>query len=162
MSVKNAGIRRTRKIGGGMLGLACLFVVLSAAGVVFPSSSGPTKWTAYFEVGVRTASATPATIAAVADAAIDDPTTVVIVTGHTGTQGDPEANLDLSRERATVIAEALQAAGVPADRIVQRGAGGAVTPTAERADGQAGLEKRAKRAEIRLVERRLLSASFAE
>lgn len=111
---------------------------------------------------MRTASATEATIAAVADAALDEPTTVVIVTGHTGAEGDPDANLALSHERANVIAEALRAAGVPADRIFQRGAGGSMTPAAESGDGEASLVKRARRAEIRLVERRLLSSPLAE
>jgi outer membrane protein OmpA-like peptidoglycan-associated protein len=136
--------------------------MLSAIGLVFPNSNGPARWITYFEVGLRTTSVTQATIAAVADAALDEPTTVVIVTGHTGAEGDPEANLALSRERANVIAKALRAAGVPVDRIVQRGAGGTMTPATESGDGEASLVKRARRAEIRLVERRLLSSSLAE
>lgn len=162
MQISNSAIRRNRRIGGGLLAAACLFVLLSALGLVFPVAGGAARWVTYFEVGTRTSDAADATIAAVADAALDAPSSVVVVTGHTGPEGDPEANLDLSRDRAEVIAEALRAAGLPADRIVVRGAGGAAPPAVEEGESAASLARRAKRAEIRLVERGLLSPAIAQ
>lgn len=162
LQVSNSAIRRNRRIGGGLLAAACLFVLLSASGLVFPATGGPARWVTYFEVGTRTSDAAGATIAAVADAALDAPSSVVVVTGHTGPEGDAEANLALSRERAKVIAEALRAAGVPGDRILVRGAGGSATPAAEDGESAASLARRAKRAEMRLVERGLLSSAFAQ
>ncbi|KUF08763.1 OmpA family protein [Pseudoponticoccus marisrubri] len=127
-----------------------LFIAASATGLVFPEARGAEPRVVRFEVGLRLSDSAGAAIAAVADAALDAPATLVLVTGHTGPEGDPEANLTLSRERAEVVAEALRAAGLPGARILARGAGGSVPP-------QAGTS--ARRAEIRVVERRLLSAA---
>jgi len=162
LKVANSTIRRNRRIGSGILAATGLFILLAASGIVFPSASGPARWVAYFDVGVRTSAASQATISAVADAALDTPTSVLIVTGHTGPEGDPDANLALSRQRAEVIADALRQAGVPAERIISRGAGGSVTPVAKDGESQASLAQRAKRAEMRLVERRVLSAPYSK
>lgn len=49
--------------------------------------------------------------------------THVVVGGHTDSQGDPVANLALSRQRAQAVVDALVALGVPAGRLSARGQG---------------------------------------
>jgi len=161
LQISNKIIRRNQRIGAGLLVGACLFVAVSATGLLFSGADAPDTWTAYFEVGTRPANEAEAAIAAVSDAAFDAPSTLVIVTGHTGAQGDADANLELSRQRANVIAEKLRASGVPADRIVARGAGGAAPPPVSDDESAASQAQRAKRVEIRLVERSLVSEAMA-
>lgn len=49
----------------------------------------------------------------------------VTVTGYADTVGSPAANLQLSQRRATVVKDALVAAGVPATAITTSGSGDA-------------------------------------
>lgn len=157
----NPGNRRIaiqKMTGLAVLGAAALFVVGSAAGVIFPNDrDGPGVTTVRFDVGTRLVEADTAGLTAVADALLDAPTTVAVITGHTGPEGDPAANLSLSEQRAAAVAERLTAAGVPSDRLRIRGAGGAVPPP-DIADASAAERAAAtKRAEIRLVHRALLA-----
>lgn len=151
-------LRLQKGIGIGVLATAALFVAAAAAGLVFPFSQGPERTVVRFEVGTRLAAEDDARIAAIADRLLDAPTSVAVVTGHTGPDGDPEANLTLSRDRAAAVRDGLIAAGIPAGRIRIRGAGGAMPPTLAPDATEAERAAASKRAEIRLVERRLLAA----
>ena len=150
-------IRRHRSIGLAILVAVTLFVAASAAGLVWPRYEPPAKEIVGFEVGAQLAPAAGAQIAALADDLLDAPQTIAVVTGHTGAQGDPQANLALSAERARAVRDALVAAGIPADRIVTRGAGGTVALERREGESDAALSERSRRAEIRIVERRLLA-----
>ena len=51
------------------------------------------------------------------------PETVLIVTGHSDSSGDPLVNLSLSRQRAQVIVDYMISQGIPPARVVAVGAG---------------------------------------
>jgi len=72
----------------------------------------------FFEVG---SSSLPAEASAAVNAAADflkgKADAKVDVTGYTDKSGDVEKNLELAKERAKAVREALKAAGVPEDRI---------------------------------------------
>lgn len=56
--------------------------------------------------------------------AAQDDRMVVIITGHTGTQGDGAANIELSQSRADAAATLARTMGVADDNILASGAGG--------------------------------------
>jgi len=56
-----------------------------------------------------------------------------IITGHTGTRGDADANQELGRQRAEAVADSLTAAGVEAERLETHSAG-ASEPLPQRDD----------------------------
>lgn len=58
-----------------------------------------------------------ATIAQAAVWANEHPVTVVNVIGYADPNGSPQANIDLSRTRAQVVADALTSGGVASQRI---------------------------------------------
>jgi outer membrane protein OmpA-like peptidoglycan-associated protein len=73
---------------------------------------------------VQLAGPPAATVQRVAELLMAAPAAQVLVEGHVAdTPGRPEAAQLLSEQRAAVVAEALVAAGVPADRIIARGLG---------------------------------------
>ncbi len=158
MRLDNRSIRRRKGVGLGLLMLVTVFIALSAAGLVWPRADGPEVVVVDFDVGARPAAGSDAMIAVAINSLLDHPTTVALITGHTGADGDAQANLALSRSRADVVAKALADAGVPADRIISRGAGGAAPPDPREGESAASLSKRTRRAEVRIVERRLLGA----
>ncbi len=51
------------------------------------------------------------------------PNLKVVIVGHTDTEGDPEANLKLSQERAQAVADFFIAKGISASRLTTRGEG---------------------------------------
>ncbi|WP_345607960.1 OmpA family protein [Pseudonocardia adelaidensis] len=64
------------------------------------------------------------TVQRVAELLVAGPAAPVLVEGHVAdTPGGPEAVQQLSDRRAAVVADALVAAGVPAERITARGLG---------------------------------------
>ncbi|MDV7144134.1 OmpA family protein [Tropicimonas sp. TH_r6] len=158
----NAVIRKQKVIGRVALGLAILFVGLSGAGLIFPRWKAPDIRAVHFQVGSRLAAEDIPTINAVADLLLDAPGSIAIVTGHTGSDGDPAANLRLSRDRANVVVQELVTAGIPEDRIVARGAAGAAPPPQQPGESSASLAARTKRAEIRLVERNLIDLGSSQ
>jgi len=150
-------LRREKALGLGMLAAAALFVGASSAGLVFPFAQAPAPTIVRFDVGTRLAGEDAAQIAALADRLLDAPTTLAVVTGHTGPAGDADANHALSRDRAAAVRDGLVAAGIPAERIRIRGAGGTVPPQVGPGASDAEREAASRRAEIRLIERRLLA-----
>ena len=71
-----------------------------------------------FEVGSASLPAdAAASVQAVADFLKDKADAKVDVTGYTDKTGDLDKNLELAKERAKAVREALKAAGIPEDRI---------------------------------------------
>lgn len=56
-----------------------------------------------------------------------------IITGHTGTRGDPDANQKLGRQRAERVAQSLEDEGIEAERLEMHSAG-ASEPLPQRDD----------------------------
>ncbi len=79
--------------------------------------------------------------------AVQDSQFHVSIIGHTGSQGDPAANLDLSEARAGLASEIAADLGIAADRIDAHGVGGA-SPLAR----EDGLSDRAYQALLSRVE----------
>lgn len=154
---KNRTIRMHKRLGATVLGAVTLFIVLSAAGLVFPQAHPPQRLVVPFDVGARPADGADAVIAAAADALLDAPTTIAVVTGHTGARGDAAANMALSLDRAGAVRDALVAAGVPEDRIRTRGAGGTVDLEPRNGESAAARAQRTRRADLRVIENSLLA-----
>ena len=155
--IGNARIRRERTVSAALTIITGAFIILSSTGLVFPRAEAPDTVTVTFDVGDRLESGEEADISAAADALLDAPGTIAIVTGHTGPKGDAAANLDLSLARAEAVSRALVEAGIPAERIRTRGAGGTAGLEPREGETPASLSARLKRAEIRIVERALLA-----
>ena len=153
----NKAVRLQRRIGAALLGLTMLGVAASGAGLVFPDAVPAERITVEFGVGAKLDGEAGAGVAAAANALLDRPEAIAVITGHTGAQGDAAANLKLSQDRAEAVRAALVAAGIPDDRILTNGVGGTVAPDPVEGETEAALAQRTKRAEIRIVERRLLA-----
>lgn len=98
----------------------------------------PTKL--YFSVGKSILPADAlANVRAVADFLAAKPDSKINITGYTDKSGSIEKNLELAKERAKAVRDALQAAGVAADRIIMK------KPEAVTGEGD---NKEARRVEI--------------
>jgi preprotein translocase subunit SecF len=158
----NSTIRKQRRIGAGLMAVVSIFFAVASTGMIFPNSGAPAKTIIQFEIGTDFSDGQNARIFGLADQALDEPTTIVYITGHTGADGDPEANARLSNARAEAVKAALVDAGVPQDRIQTRGAGGSVPVEAQENESPAAVKARTKRAEIRLVERSMTSIESSQ
>ena len=58
-----------------------------------------------------------AVLAAVADAARANPAAAVLISGYHDATGNPEHNADLAKRRAQAVRQALEANGVPPERL---------------------------------------------
>ncbi len=74
-----------------------------------------------------------------------------VIVGHTGTRGDPDANMALGRERAQAVAAALADAGIAADRLETHSAGAEQPLPRREGEGERGYQARLSRAEVRLI-----------
>ena len=71
------------------------------------------------------------------------------VLGHTGEQGDANANLALSRQRADFVANELKSAGIAAERILSvEGVGAADPLTAEADQSDRALQRAMARVDV--------------
>jgi hypothetical protein len=82
----------------------------------------PREYTVYFDTGSTALSAEASAAIAQASNAYKGGRAVA-VTGHTDTTGSAAYNLQLSRQRAAVVSDALQRGGVPANAIAALGYG---------------------------------------
>lgn len=83
-----------------------------------------------------------ATIAAIKTAADAAGTRKLVLSGFHDSTGDPAKNAELAKERAKAVRAALQAAGLPADRIALR------KPESTAGGGD---DKEARRVEVRIA-----------
>ena len=83
-----------------------------------PAAPLPQAYTVLFDTGQSVLSPQATATVAQAAAAFKQGGTAVGVRGHADTVGDPAFNLQLSRQRATVVKDALQRNGVPAAAIL--------------------------------------------
>lgn len=72
----------------------------------------------------------------------------LVVTGHTGTRGDDEANLRLSEERAELIAEMLVEEGVSKDAILAVGVGGTEPLQRQEGESDRSYQRRLPRVDV--------------
>lgn len=151
----NKTIQKQKIIGFSGLASVAAFVITTSLGMIFPADSGPPKSILHFDVGTQIAEDDTAKIAAISDMLLDTPTHVAIITGHTGPDGDPQANARLSQARAKVVRDALIETGIAADRIITRGAGGTMPVEARNGETSASAAARMKRAVVRITERRI-------
>jgi outer membrane protein OmpA-like peptidoglycan-associated protein len=132
------------------IGAAILAVVVGVVAVqsVLEQTDSDQRWQVQFSRGAELAPDAAAAIEAAAAEAVERADAVVLITGHTGTRGDPEANAALSLERAEAVRAALVAARVPADRIVTVAAGAEQPLTREAEETDRAYQLRLGRAEI--------------
>lgn len=107
-----------------------------------------------FSRGTNLASGEEARLRAFLAEATRDERIAVVITGHTGSQGDAAANLALSEERAQAVAAIATEMGVPPNAMTVAGVGGGA-PLA-RADGQSdrAYQTALARADVTLQVRR--------
>lgn len=72
----------------------------------------------------------------------------LVVTGHTGTRGEEEANRQLSRDRAELIAGRLVKEGVPQETILTLGVGGSQPLERREDESERSYQRRLPRVDI--------------
>jgi outer membrane protein OmpA-like peptidoglycan-associated protein len=87
------------------------------------------------KASLRTDTPTKARVNALVAFVLANPGAMVRVEGHTDNQGNPQANLNLSQQRADAIKDVLRAAGLPASQVKAIGLG-AEQPVASNATAQ--------------------------
>jgi cytochrome c oxidase subunit 2 len=101
-----------------------LLAVLVLAGCATRPAGPPPHYVVFFEAwSAKLGEPALGAISAAADWAKQHPDSVVTVSGFADPEGGPQANKDLSRLRAQVVADALVADGVPQGRIRRRAIG---------------------------------------
>lgn len=75
---------------------------------------------------------------------------LIRIEGHTGTRGDPEANLALSEQRAAAVREELVSRGIAPERITVEGYGGTRPLARQAEETDRAYQLRLSRAEITL------------
>lgn len=89
-----------------------------AAGAMATAPAAATLPRIYFEVDSDSLPADAvAVLAAVADAARANPAAAVLISGFHDATGNPEHNADLAKRRAQAVRHALEANGVPPERL---------------------------------------------
>lgn len=136
------------------IGIAILVVVVGVVGFqTYTEQTGSdVRWQVPFSRGDEMGTGADAMIAAAAAEALDRGDAVIIVTGHTGTRGDPEANQSLSLDRAEAVRDALVAEAVPPDRIIVIGAGADAPLPPETDETDRAYQLRLGRAEILITD----------
>lgn len=94
---------------------------------------------------LRTDAPTRARVKALVAFVLANPGAMVRVEGHTDNEGNPQANLRLSQQRADAIKDVLRAAGIPASQVQAVGLG-AEQPVASNATAQG--RERNRRVEV--------------
>ena len=101
--------------------LLWLLMMLPACALLAPNSS---PYLVYFqERSAQLDAPARSLIAEAAQRANAEPTAPVTVAGYTDSAGSPPADVSLSQQRAQVVADALVADGVAANRIARMGRG---------------------------------------
>lgn len=104
----------------GVIALAASTVIGAKAPAAAPAATATaaTLPKVYFELDSDALPADAlAVLAAVADAARSNPAAAVLISGFHDATGNPEHNADLAKRRAQAVKHALEANGVPPERL---------------------------------------------
>lgn len=115
-------------VGAGLAGLAVAgLVALGVAG----SAVAPQSETFRFTRGTEWAPGEEARLRGHLAALAANPDRLIRIVGHTGVQGDAEANQELSQSRALLALEIALETGLPEDRILSTTGVGGGAPLAQ-------------------------------
>lgn len=140
------------KLSTHLLGVA----LLVAAGVAWLAFTGqgelnrPQRLTLAFERGTLLPGAEQARLRVVQAAMRENPAYGAVIKGHSGTLGDPAANLALSEQRASAVARALADLGIDPERLTAIGVGGEEPLPRRDGEGDLSYQKRLGRADVLL------------
>lgn len=136
--------------GKRLLGLAILAVTVCTS-LIFNQmgqAERPGLYTIDFRRGTQTIPEAKVTLAQIVRDATVREDAAIILTGHSGTLGDAEANQTLSAERARVIEERLTAEGLDDTRIRSFGVGGNEPLERTEEEGDRAYQRRLARVEV--------------
>jgi outer membrane protein OmpA-like peptidoglycan-associated protein len=151
----NQTVKRQR--AAGALGFIAAAVVICLTLVFGHAPKEQNSFTVKFDIGTTLEDSAEAAIDAAVSRLASDPNAVVVVTGHTGTAGDLQANQALSESRAEAVADRLRSNGVNEDRIITLGAAGQLPSPREDGMGDAAYERSLPRAVITITDRSLFT-----
>ena len=127
--------------GGVVAGLAALGLI--------GAGEAPVRETFRFSRGVEFAPGERERLVAFLTDRAADPSIRFRITGHSGTQGDAEANIALSLSRAETVAEVFQTLSIPDDRVeAVTGIGGAAPEPKEQDEGMREHQRRLARVSV--------------
>lgn len=135
-------------------GLAALVAGGAVALGILGQVTAPSSQEFRFARGTSFATGEEDRLRGVLTLAAQDDRITVIITGHSGTTGDADANRALSDERAALVRDIALELGVDASRLTAAGIGGGA-PLAQGADeGERAWQARLARVEVSLQVRR--------
>lgn len=105
-------------------GLSAITAAAAVALVTWGALDAPQTETFTFSRGVNLVSGEDMRLRAHLIQAVADDRLRVIITGHTGSAGDPAANLELSEDRARLVADIARELGIADSHITSAGLGG--------------------------------------
>lgn len=128
-------------------------LVVAAIGMIpFLNDKGdlqrPVTITVPFERGVSLDPNTKPLIAQAFKESASRPDASIVVSGHSGSRGDKQANLNLSRQRAEVIEQQLTDQGLAPERIDIVGLGGTELLPRNEGENDRSYQRRLARVEI--------------
>ena len=135
-------------------GLAALLAAGGTGLVTWGAISSPETETFRFTRGTALATGEETRLRGFLVPAIRDDRLAVVIVGHTGTQGEPAANLALSESRAEAARAIAVSAGIPTERITVTGVGGGAPLPREPGQSERAHEAELARVEITLQVRR--------
>lgn len=141
-----------KKVTKHIAGIA-LLVLASFSWLAFDRAGRedmPRDFTILFENGMAMQSDAEERLKAIEAAMLDNPDYTAVITGHTGTLGKGEVNLELSEARADAVASALREAGIDPGRLTVLGVGAAEPSDRLEDEGQISYQKRLSRTTISL------------
>lgn len=128
-------------------------LVVAAVGMIpFLNDKGdlerPVTITIPFERGVSLDQDTKSLIAQAFKESVSRPEASIVVSGHSGSRGDTQANLNLSKQRAEVIEQRLADQGLDPDRIEVVGLGGSELLARKENESERSYQRRLARVDI--------------
>lgn len=108
----------------------------------------PVTVTIPFERGVSVDSDARALIGVAFKESAARPDAGVVISGHTGSRGDTQANIDLSMQRANTVAALLADQGLNQERMEMAGLGGAQLLPQKEGESDRAYQRRLSRVDI--------------
>lgn len=129
-----------------------LLVIIAVALIPFLNAKGelerPVTVTIPFERGVRIDDDAKALVALAYKESAARPDASVVISGHTGSRGDSQANMDLSEQRANTVATLLSDQGLDPDRMETVGLGGAQPLPEQEGESDRAYQRRLSRVDV--------------